>query len=73
MSKEIERKWLLKGGDFSFPDEANVIREQLWQYYLEIIVDSDNHIISETRIRYKAGSNNGKLTYKVGNGLDFPL
>lgn len=70
MSKEIERKWLLKGGDFSFPDEANVIREQLWQYYLEIIVDSDNHIISETRIRYKAGSNNGKLTYKVGNGLE---
>ena len=37
MSKEIERKWLLKGGDFSFPDKANVIREQLWQYYLEII------------------------------------
>ena len=70
MSKEIERKWLLKGGDFSFPDEANVIREQLWQYYLEIIVDSDNRIISETRIRYKAGSNNGKLTYKVGNGLE---
>ena len=70
MSKEIERKWLLKGGDFSFPDKANVIREQLWQYYLEIIVDSDNRIISETRIRYKAGSNNGKLTYKVGNGLE---
>ena len=45
MSKEIERKWLLKGGDFSFPDEANVIREQLWQYYLEIIVDSDNRIM----------------------------
>ena len=34
------------------------------------IIDSDNRIISETRIRYKAGSNNGKLTYKVGNGLE---
>ena len=70
MSKEIERKWLLKGGEFNFPDEATVIREQLWQYYLEVTIDSDNHIVSETRIRYKAGSNNGKLTYKIGNGLE---
>jgi len=27
MNKEIERKWLLKGGEFNFPDEATVIRE----------------------------------------------
>ena len=70
MSKEIERKWLLKGGDFDFPDDVNIVREQLWQYYLDVTFDANGKIAHEIRIRYKAGSNNGKMTFKSGSGLE---
>lgn len=70
MATEIERKWLLKGGDFDFPDDVNIVREQLWQYYLDVIFDANGKIAHEIRIRYKAGSNNGKMTFKSGSGLE---
>lgn len=70
MATEIERKWLLKGGDFDFPDDVNIVREQLWQYYLDVTFDANGKIAHEIRIRYKAGSNNGKMTFKSGSGLE---
>lgn len=70
MATEIERKWLLKGGDFNFPDDVTVIREQIWQYYLDVAFDANGNVEREIRIRYKAGSNNGRLTFKSGNGLE---
>lgn len=70
MATEIERKWLLKGGDFDFPDDVNIVREQLWQYYLDVTFDANGKIAHEIRIRYKAGSNNGKMTFKRGSGLE---
>lgn len=70
MATEIERKWLLKGGDFDFPDDVNIVREQLWQYYLDVAFDANGKIAHEIRIRYKAGSNNGKMTFKSGSGLE---
>lgn len=69
MANEIERKWLLKGGELNFPTTASVYREQLWQYYLNINLDMNGNVVDELRIRYKAGSNNGAMTYKAGNGL----
>ena len=70
MATEIERKWLLKGGNFDFPDDVNIVREQLWQYYLDVTFDANGKIAHEIRIRYKAGSNNGKMTFKSGSGLE---
>ena len=69
MSKEIERKWLLKGGDFSFPDKANVIREKYKFPWPEMIATEVTGVPKYSMAGYWVNTreNPPNLTQKVAN------